>query len=156
MYSKVVILSHYDCRHHHCYPNSIVHPMEVFQTPFDLLHSPNQCHKFPHAAAHNDQHHIGSFFHGSESQSHGWMLDLLACITMCSNWLWLCIMQLGVYQNKYARMDVYVNKYVRAGRPKLHTKVLRTKTSEPATLMWRERYLGNFLLSRTLVQRALN
>ena len=65
-------------------------------------------------------------------------------------------MQPGMYRNNYARMDVYVDEYVRAGRPKLRTKVLRTKTSAPATLMWRERYLGNFLLTRTLVQRALN
>ena len=68
-------------------------------------------------------------------------------------------MQPGMYRNKYARMDVYVDKYVRAGQPKLRTKVLRTKTSAPATLTWQERYLGNFLrkgIRSTLVQRALN
>mgnify|MGYP001060048296 CR=1 FL=1 len=54
-------------------------------------------------------------------------------------------MQPGMYRNKYARMDVYVDKYVRAGRPKLRTKVLHTKTSAPTTLMWQEQYLGNFL-----------
>ena len=64
--------------------------------------------------------------------------------------------QPGMYQNKYAHMDIYVDKYVCMGQPKSRTKVLRTKTSAPATLMWWERYLGNFVWNGIHYQSGIN